>query len=102
MKVKTVEGHEVEITLDEAKRIHNIMAGHTPAPSGEHETPAEYHKRAFHNIRNCAEYHGIRGVQDHEDDMKELFAIAVEEADGELLGEIVEWFISAHDMKVRA
>lgn len=55
MKVKTVDGHEVEITMDEAKYIHDVMAGKPAAVQPHHfvhqaETRSGHHagKHAFH------------------------------------------------------
>ena len=100
MKVHTIDGHEVEITLDEAKRIHGVMSGkgQMAAPDAKEK----YHRDAFHNILERAKAHHIAGVEDKEDDMKELLLYGIREGDAELVGEIIEWFISEHDKKVGA
>lgn len=95
MKAHTVDGREVEITMEEARRIHGAMAG-------MHETPDEYRERALRNIRKRAAHYGFKNIEDCEDDMKTLLAAGVEHNDPELLGEITEWFIANYNMKVRA
>lgn len=100
MKVHTIDGHEVEITLDEAKRIHGTLSGkgQMAAPDAKEK----YHKDAFHNILERAKAHHIVNVEDKEDDMKKLLLCGIQEGDAELIGEIIEWFISEHDKKVGA
>jgi hypothetical protein len=95
MKAHTVDGREVEIPMDEAQRIHELMAT-------AHETPDEYRERALMNIRKRAAQYGFKDVGDCEDDMKTLLAAGVERLDPELLGEVTEWFIANYNMKVRA
>lgn len=105
MQVRTTDGSMREIPLEEAKRIHDEMARMTPAKTHYGlETPEEYHRRAYENIQNIGAQMNIRHIKDDEPEMKELIAhilgISGEKAD--MLGEIIEWFIAAHDMKVRA
>ena len=95
MQIKAIDGSMHEISMDEARRI--FAETSKPHSSNEH-----YHARAYENVCKAAEHHGIRGVKDDEADMKELLRVGIREDDSELVGEIIEWFISDHARKTRA
>lgn len=46
MKVKTIDGHEVEIDMDEAKHVHDVMAGSSRADL--HHQHQKSHSFDFH------------------------------------------------------
>lgn len=49
MKAKTIAGNFVEIDLDEAKRIHDVVAGNSPAASDKiHNQHQKSHSFDFH------------------------------------------------------
>lgn len=107
MRVTTVDGSIQEITMEEAKRIFHevrrmLASGHTHHDDSVHESEMDYHNRAYHNICERAAYHGIHHVEDTEHNMKELFLAALDLRDADMLGEIIEWFISEHGKKVGA
>jgi hypothetical protein len=68
------------------------------------ETPEEYHMRAYENIQRIGSKMNIMHIKDDEPEMKDLIShiLGVSEEKADMLGEIIEWFIAAHDMKVRA
>lgn len=101
MQIKAIDGTMHEISMDEAKRVYHEMSKHMAARPGT-ESPMQYHDRAYRNICERAKEHGIHGVEDDEDDMKELMLFAVKHDDADMIGEIIEWFISMHDRKVGA
>ena len=91
-----IGGKEVEISHHEARQIaekFNLM---------HHETNEHYQGRAYHNICEAAKYHGIRHVENTEDDMKDLMILALRNEDPEMLGELIEWFIAEYTKKVGA
>lgn len=108
MQITTVDGSVQEITMEEAKRIYvevrKRLAASRPEhhDSHHHETEAEYHDRAFHNICERAKAHHIINLKDTEDDMKKMLMYGIFVKDADLVGEVVEWFISMHDKKVGA
>lgn len=95
MQIKATDGTMHEISMDEAKRVF-------AEASKSHNTNEGYHTRAYENVCKAAEHYGIRGVKDDEADMKELLHLGIREDDAELVGEIIEWFISDHARKTRA
>lgn len=95
MQVKAIDGVMHEISMDEARRIF----AETAKPRSPND---QYHNRAYENVCKAAECYGIRGVKDDEDDIKEVLQVALREDDADLVGEIVEWFISDHARKTRA
>jgi hypothetical protein len=105
MQVKLTDGSMREISLEEAKRIHDEI--NRVAPAKQHygtETPEEYHMRAYENIQRIGSKMNIMHIKDDEPEMKDLIShiLGVSEEKADMLGEIIEWFIAAHDMKVRA
>lgn len=92
-----IGGKEIDVSHHEAKMIAEKfgLACH-------HETNEHYQNRAYHNICEAAKYHGIRRVDDSEDDMKDLMVFALRHEDSEMLGEIIEWFIAEYAKKVGA
>jgi hypothetical protein len=106
MQVKLANGSMGEITLEEGKRIHGEVAKMMPAGTAMHhmhETPEEYKKRALECIRKTGGEIGIRKIEDSEEEMKEVLAVAlgIDDKTADLLGEIIEWFIAEHDQKVK-
>ena len=90
-----IGGKEVDISHHEAKMIaekFNLLE--------HHETNEHYQDRAFENICEAAKQHGIKHVRNDEADMKELMVYALRHEDEEMLGELIEWFIADHAMKV--
>lgn len=61
MKVKTIDGHEVEIDMDEAKHVHDVMAGNRSGSAPEH-----LRKKSHHFII------GGRQIEVTVDEMKEI------------------------------
>jgi ABC-type nickel/cobalt efflux system permease component RcnA len=110
MQIKTVDGSMQEISMEEAKRIYVEVRKRLTAAREDsheehhshHETEAEYHDRAFHNICERAKAHHIINLKDTEDDMKKMLLYGISVGDADLVGEVVEWFISMHDKKVGA
>ena len=66
MKVKTVDGHEVEIGVEEAKHVHDVMAGqlHTPQMHTHHHTPATPEAHMQRHAQNRHAFH-INGREVH-------------------------------------
>jgi hypothetical protein len=95
MQVKAIDGTVHEISMDEARRV--FAEASKPHTNNEH-----YHARAYENVCKAAERYGLHGVKDDEADMKEVLHVAIREDDSDLVGEIIEWFISDHARKTRA
>lgn len=104
MQIRAIDGSMHEISMEEAKRIYHEVAKHMGGVAAHHarETPEQYHNRAFNNICKRAEAHGISGVRDEEDDIKELFLIGIDLEDADMVGEIIEWFVHNYAVKVGA
>lgn len=94
VRVTTTSGQEVDIPLEEVKRLFHA---HHP-----HETNEHYQNRAYNNILEAAQKHGINGVENSEKDIKELMVYALKHNDADMIGEIIEWFVAEHTMKVGA
>lgn len=96
VRITTVTGHEAEITHEEMMRLFRTHY-HPPRESNEH-----YQNRAYHNVCEAAQKHGIKNIVNTEDEMKKLMAFALDHNDTEMLGEIIEWFIAEHARKTGA
>ena len=92
-----IGGKEIDVSHHEAKLIAEKFGF-----ACHHETNEHYQNRAYHNICEAAKYHGIRRVDDNEDDMKDLMVFALRHEDPEMLGELIEWFIAEYAKKVGA
>lgn len=68
MKVKTIDGTEVEISMDEAKKVHAAMAGHTPR--------AEHYAALTEEIMKAAQEELREATGDFPEDLKELYEFA--------------------------
>lgn len=101
VRVTTVSGAEVDIPHAEVERVMRSMNKVDPHTKME-ELNEHYHNKAYHNICEHARLYGIRDIDDHEDDIKDVLQVAIEEHDSDLMGEIIEWFISDHARKVKA
>lgn len=97
MRVLDKHGNSFEITREEMERI----AFQMKHGGEEHEHIDDYHGRAYRNICEQARRYGIRHVEDTEGDVKKVLQVAIEEDDGDLVGEIIEWFISDHQSKMK-
>ena len=74
MKVHTIDGKEVEITMDEAKRIHGVMSG---KPEAEvHKVPAEHYAATTNLIMQAAQKELREATGDYPEDLEELYEFA--------------------------
>jgi hypothetical protein len=103
VRVITITGQEVEITLEEAHRIADSMH---PKMDPFHQKVAErnlhYHKKAQRNISEIASRHGFSGLDGTENEYKALISCMLGDDDdlGDLIVEIVEERIAHHHKEI--
>lgn len=104
VRVTTVTGQEVEISLEEAHRIATHMH---PKMDPFHEKVAErnrhYHHKAQKNIEDIAARHGFSGLDGTENEYKALISHMLGDDDddiGDLIVEIVEERIAHHHKEI--
>lgn len=88
MKVHTTDGLEVEISVDEAKRIHGVMAGHGNAEKYAAKTAA---------VLTAAQEELREVTGDFPENLKELYEFAVKH---ELFGDREATHIVCNFLKV--
>ena len=103
VRVITTNGNEVEITHEEFMRLVHSTPHPTPQMTTHpRETREHYQNRAYLNICEDAEKHGIKHIENTEKDMKELMIYALKHNDADMIGEIIEWFIAEYTHKIGA
>lgn len=106
IKVTTVDGREVEITMDEGKRIAKIALPHLGGLDDFHHRVKErnlhYLHKANSNIRTIAERNGFSDFHGNEEELKELLCrMLVTCPDiGDLIVEIAEQRIAHHHEEI--
>lgn len=90
IKVHTVDGAEVEITMEEARRVHAMLNSHFRAKMTAFFL--EYQRRAADNIRKAL---GFVKPPEGEAEVKSAIAHAIDKNDPDLLAEVLyeamEW-----------
>ena len=83
MKVKTIDGHEVEIDMDEAKHVHDVMAGNRSGSAPEHfrnlhtSPGANTYAAKTHEVMLDAQNELREATGDYPENLKELYEFAV-------------------------
>jgi hypothetical protein len=103
VRVTTINGHEVEITHEEAMRIANELA--MPGGDDFHQKVKErnqkYLEKAEKNISDIGARYGFHNIET-ESDLKELLAhmLDVDQDVADILVEIIEQRIGTHHKKI--
>jgi hypothetical protein len=103
VRVATVTGQEVDITLEEAHRIASSMHPKMdPFHKKVEERNLHYHAKAQKNINEIAARHGFSGLDGTENEYKTLLSCVLGDDDdlGDLIVEIVEERIAHHHKEI--
>jgi hypothetical protein len=106
IKVTTVDGREVEITMDEGKRIASVVFPHNNGLDNFHRRVKDrnehYLKNANNNVRTIAERNGFSDFHGNEEELKELLSrmLGASPDIGDLIVEIAEQRIAHHHEEI--